>query len=149
MSIVLILFKLAIITVYTKLFYNVYTLKKEDSGYKFELDLISRLEFMAGIGLALVAIISNITPEAYSFTCILCVLSLIIGYFHQKRLILAGNQKVLIKGKIIPIKKIKKLGTSMFSLHVYLKNEAKPLRIYVPLTSNNILKNKIENKIKK
>lgn len=148
MSVLIILGKLGILASYLSIVKMIYDMKKADSNVRFELDLLSTIEFFAGIGLALVGLVAVIDKTTYFFTFGLSVVSIAIGLIHRYRLILAGDRKVLFAGSIHDIKEIKNLSSGMFTLKVHTKSRQKPYSIYVPLTSNNVLKNKVQAKLK-
>ena len=149
MPIVLIVEKVMILAIYGYAIKMMVDFRKKDPVAKFEFDLLSRLEIAVVIGMALASLVSVINPKTYVFTAGLCLLTLLLAYFQSRRIILAGNRYVLLKGKTIALKNIKQLRTGMFTLKVALKDQEKELSIYVPLTSNRVLREQVEAKIKK
>lgn len=126
----------------------IYNLKKKDHSVKVQLDLLSRLEVFAVIGINLIGLVSVINKDTYAFTCGLCILGITLALLEKYRFILAGDEWMLLKGKQYKIKGIKRLETSLFSLKVYVKENKNPLNICVPLTSNEVIVHKINEKIK-
>lgn len=149
MPILITIAKAGIIAMYGSLLWMLFQFKKQDKGVKIEFDLLSRLELSLGVGLALVGLVSVINPTTYTFTLGLCILSILVGYMHRKRMVVAGDTMVLFKGKAWPIKSIIKLGSGMFTLKIFTKDNQKGYRIYVPLTSNHVLKDRIQAKLSK
>ena len=149
MPVVIIIEKLLILAVYASVIYMIASFKKEDNQTKIEFDTLSKLEMSMVTGVSLVSLVSVINPKTYLFTAGLCLISVIAIVFIKQRIILAGDRMVLLKGKSYRIKDVKALGTGMFTLHVKVKNNDKDLKIYVPLTSNHVLKDNIQSKIVK
>lgn len=149
MSLLLIILKIGIVISYASIAKMIYDFKKIEPEAKLRLDLLSRLEVAAVAGISLAGLISVIDEKTYVFTSVVCILGIVLSVFERYRLILAGKSEVLLSTKQYPIKNIQKLGTGIFTLQVYLKGKEKPLSIYVPLTSNNVLKHTISDKIRK
>ena len=149
MFIILILAKFGIIGVYASLISMILRFKKSDRNVLVEFDLLSRIELCASIGIGLVGLVCVIDPSTYAFSLILCMISISLALAQRYRIVLAGDTKVLFGGKEHFIRDIKRLGSGMFTLHIYKKMGAKPYRIYVPLTSNNVLKNRVQAKVNK
>lgn len=148
MLVLLILLKIGILVSYSSIFLMIYNLKKKDHSVKVQLDLLSRLEVFAVIGINLIGLVSVINKDTYVFTCGLCILGIALALLEKCRFILAGEECVLLKGKQYIIKDIKRLESSLFSLKVYVKENNNPLSICVPLTSNDVIAHKINEKIK-
>lgn len=148
MLVLLILLKIGILVSYSSIFLMIYNLKKKDHSVKVQLDLLSRLEVFAVIGINLIGLVSVINKDTYVFTCGLCILGITLALLEKYRFILAGDEWMLLKGKQYKIKEIKRLETSLFSLKVYVKENNNPLSICVPLTSNDVIAHKISEKIK-
>lgn len=149
MPVVIIIEKLLILAVYASAIYMIVSFKNENSGTKIEFDTISKLEMSMVTGVSLVSLVSVINPKTYLFTAGLCLISVVAIIFIRQRIVLAGDRKVLLKGKSYRIKDVIALGAGMFTLHVKVKNNDKDLKIYVPLTSNRVLKENIQSKIVK
>lgn len=149
MPLVFLVEKAILIIVYGLTIKKMMDFKHNDTSVKFDFDFLSRLEIAAGIGLALVSLVSVIDPRTYAFTAGLCALSIILAFIQSRRIILAGDHNVLIKGKSYPLEQLKGLRTGMFTLKVAMKSMDKELSIYVPLTSNSVLREKVEARIRK
>ena len=121
--------------------------KKEESTSIVQLDFLSGLEICAVLGVNLVGLISTINITTYTFTISLCIIGIFLHLFERYRFIFAGDKKAFLKGKTYSLKEIDKLGTGIFTLYVYMKNK-KIIKVYVPLTSNFIIKDKIEKKVR-
>ena len=146
MKIIIILLKIGIILSYSSTIKMIYDFSKKEHA-KLELDLLSRLEVCAVIGINLVGLIAVIDEKTYAFTCGLCCIGILLALFEKYRFVFAGEKNVLLKGKVYALKDLKKLGTGLLTLKVYLRSKPKPMQIYVPLTSSDVMKNKIEFKI--
>lgn len=149
MTILLIVEKILIVAVYASIISMVMKFRKTEKSAKLEFDLISRLELCAGAGIALVSLVSVIDPSTYVFTACLCLLSILLALFEKSRIILAGDKLMLVKGKTYPIKDTLSLETGMFTLKIRVRNCADALSIYVPLTSNRVLRECILPHVKK
>lgn len=149
MPILIILSKLGILIAYISIVWMILQFKKQDKNVTIEFDIFSSIELSLGIGVGLVGLVSVIDPSTYTFTFILCVISIILACMHRYRIILAGDQMILFGGKAHNIKEIKQLGTGMFTLKIITKNKENGYKIYIPLTSNHILKDCVQAKIKK
>ena len=147
MPFILILLKIGILASYGSILKMILDFQKKDSSVKVSLDLLSKIEISAVAGINLIGFVSVIDEKKYAFTCGLCCIGIVLALFQKYRLILAGQKMVMIKGKTYSFKELKKLGTGMFTLHVYKKANPKPMKIYVPLTSNEVLKNRVESRI--
>ena len=148
MSIVLIVLKIGIVISYVSIVKMIVDFKKTEPEARLQLDLLSRLEVAAVAGISLAGLLSVIDEKTYVFTCAVCFLGIVLSALERYRLIFAGKSKVLLCGKQYSLKNIQKLGTGMFTLKVYLKGKNMPLSIYVPLSSNEVLRQKISDKIK-
>lgn len=148
MSIVLIVLKIGIVISYVSIVKMIVDFKKTEPEARLQLDLLSRLEVAAVAGISLAGLLSVIHEKTYVFTCVVCILGIVLSVLERYRLIFAGKSKVLLCGKQYSLKNIQKLGTGMFTLKVYLKGKNMPLSIYVPLSSNEVLRQKISDKIK-
>ncbi len=148
MLVILILLKIGILLSYSSIIFMIYNLKKKDDSVKVQLDLLSRLEVFAVIGLNLIGVVSVINHDTYVFTCGLCILGIVLVLLEKNRLIIAGDKWVILKGKQYRIKNITRLETSLFTLKVYIKENKNPLSICVPLTSNEVIVHKINENIK-
>jgi len=140
--------KLGIVAAYASMIWMMVQFKKADQNVKLEFDLLSRIELSAGAGINLVGLICVIDASTYTFSLILCLLGICIALLQRYRIILAGDTKILFGAKVHSIKEIKSLGSGMLTLIIQTKKRAKPYRIYVPLTSNNVLKNRVQAKLK-
>lgn len=149
MTILIILAKLGVAASYLTMLLMIRQFKQQDRHVKVEFDLLSRLEICIGIGLGLVSLVAVINPSTYGFTLGLCLLSIAVAQFQRYRMILAGDRYVLFMGKAHPYKEITGLGTGMFTLKVQTKDKPSGHSIYVPLTSNHVLKDKVQAKVKK
>lgn len=149
MAILIILAKLGVIVSYLMMVLMIRQFKKQDRNVKIDFDLLSRLEICVGIGLGLVSLVAVIDPCTYGFTLGLCLLSIAVAQFQRYRVILAGDRYVLFLGKVHSYKEITGLGTGMFTLKVQTKDKPSGQSIYVPLTSNHVLKDKVQAKLKK
>lgn len=149
MTILLILEKIAIVAVYASIIVMVLRFRKTDKTAKLEFDLISRLELCAGAGIALVSLVSVIDPSTYVFTACLCLLSILLALFEKNRIILAGDKMMLVKGKTYKTKDTASVETGMFTLKLRVRTSPDPLSIYVPLTSNRVLRECILPHVKK
>lgn len=147
MPVVLILLKICILLAYFSIVKMIRDFRKEEKEAWFQMDLLSRIEMSAVAGINLAGLVSVIDARTYAFTFVLCCTGIVLAVFERQRILLAGNRKVLIGGKQYSYQEIRKLGTGLFSLHVYLKKQTKPVRIYVPLTSNEVLRNKVQCRI--
>lgn len=147
MVVVLILAKISIVAAYVSLIWMVIQFRKSDRNVKLEFDLLSRIELSASAGIGLSGLICVIDPSTYTFSFVLCLLSIAIVMFQKYRLILVGDHKILFCAKTHKLKEIKELGTGLLSLRIQT-NRVKPYHIYVPLTSNHVLKNRVQAKIK-
>lgn len=147
--VIIVIEKILIVTVYASVVYMIMSFQKEDRATQIEFDTLSRLEMSMITGICLVSLVSVIKPNTYLFTAALCMISVISTLFIRQRIILAGDRMVLIKGKSYRIKDVQSLGTGVFTLHVKVKSREKDLKIYVPLTSSHVLKDRIQSKIKK
>ena len=148
MPIVLIALKIGIVISYVSIVKMIVDFKKTEPEARLQLDLLSRLEVSAVAGISLAGLLSVIDEKTYVFTCAVCILGIVLSALERYRLILAGKLKVLLCGKQYSLKNIQKLGTGLFTLKVYLKGRKTPLSIYVPLSSNEVLRQKISDKIK-
>lgn len=149
MAVLIILAKVGIVAAYVSIVMMVLQFKKLDRNVKIEFDLLSKIELSAAVGIALVGLVSVIDPTTYVFTLVLCLCSIGLTLLQRYRMILAGDTMVLFRGKAHPIRTITKLGTGMFTLKIYLKNRPKPVSIYVPLTSNHVLRDRVQSKLRK
>lgn len=149
MAIVLILAKLGIIVSYGLFIQMIRQFKKECPNTKVELDLLSRLEIFMGIGVGLVGLVCVIDASTYTFSSVLCIISICLTWFQRYRLVLVGDTKVLLGTKTYRKKDIKKISSGMVTLIVDIKGKTKPVKIYVPLTSNRVLKTLVVNNKKK
>lgn len=147
MTYILIILKIVIVLNYIFTILMISNFKKEEPTSVIQLDLLSRLEIFAVLGINLVGVISVIDKTTYSFTCGLCIVGILLHLFEHYRFIFASDKKVLLQGKTYSIKEIKKLSTGLFTLQIHMKNK-KIIKVYVPLTSNFILKDKIEKKLR-
>lgn len=149
MTILIILSKLGILTAYASIVWMILQFKKQDKNVIIEFDILSSIELSLGVGVGLVGLVSVIDPSTYTFTFVLCLISIILACIHRYRIILAGDQMILFGGKTHNIKEIKRLGTGMFTLKIFTKSKENGYKIYVPLTSNHVLKDRVQAKIKK
>ncbi len=147
MLVILVLLKIGILLSYSSIIFMIYNLKKKDNSVKVQLDLLSRLEVFAVIGLNLIGVVSVINQDTYVFTCGLCILGIALVLIEKYRLIIVGEKRVILKGKQYQIKNITRLEASLFTLKVYVKENKNPLSICVPLTSNEVIVHKINEKI--
>lgn len=148
MPVLIILAKIGIVVVYVSILGMMFQFKKVDQHVNFEFDLLSSIEISAGIGIGLVGLFSVIDPLTYTFTFTLCLISIGIALLHRYRMILVGDHKILFAGKVHEKKEIQKLGSGLFTLRIYTKAKPKSYKIYVPLTSNHVLKDRVQDKIK-
>ena len=149
MPVIIVIEKMLIVAVYVSVVYMIMSFRKVDNSAEIEFDTLSRLEMSMITGICLVSLVSVIKPNTYLFTASLCLISVIATLFIRQRIILAGDRMVLIKGKSYRIKDVQSLGTGIFTLHVKVRSRAEDLKIYVPLTSNHVLKDRVQSKIKK
>jgi len=149
MSFLLILSKFLIIVNYLLTIKLIYQFKKVENKSKLEFDLLSSIEISTCIGLNLVSLVAVIDSSTYVFTLFLSILGIVIAATQRYRIILVGEKKILFKGAIYEIKDIKKLGTGMFTLKIITRQNTNGYNIFIPLTSNNVLRNKLQTKIKK
>ena len=148
MCVILIVCKIAIIINYYLTIKLIYQFKKMEYKAKLEFDLLSSIEISTCIGLNLVSLVAVIDPSTYIFTLCLSILGIVIAATQRYRIILVGDKKILFKGAFYDIRDIKKLGTGMFTLKIITRQNASGFNIFIPLTSNNVLKNKLQAKIK-
>lgn len=146
MFMLLILTIIGIVAVYASIIWMIVQFRNSDRNVKLEFDLISRIELCATIGLGLVGLICVIDPSTYAFSLVLCILSIALALLQRYRIILVGDRKILFGAKSHALSEIKGLGSGLLSLKIQTK--AKDYRIYVPLTSNHVLRDRVQAKIK-
>lgn len=118
--------------------YRVYMfikLKREDKTVQFRFELMSLIENAAGYGVFLVSVLSVIDETTYVFTLGLNLINLVIVIAHNLRIVVAGDNKILIKLKIYNKKDIRGINASSFTLHVYPKKDDE-IKVLAPLTHN-------------
>lgn len=149
MNFLLILCKFIIVLNYACTFKMIYDFKMNEKNVKFEFDLLSSLELSTCVGINLVALLAVISKSTYMFTLFLSIIGISLAFFQRYRIILVGDRKILFKGKVYKIKNIKKLATGLFTLKILTRQNSKEFSIFIPLTSNNTLKYKLQEKLNK
>lgn len=120
--------------------YSFIKIKLEDKSVNYRFELMSLIEHAAGYGVFLVSVLSVINENTYIFTLGLNIVNLLIVYSHNSRIVVAGDNKILLKLKIYDKKKIRGINASSFALHVIEKN-GNEIKVIAPLTHNESFNN--------
>jgi len=131
--------KLLIVASYASMVYLFGSFAMNNRNSNLKLDLLSSLAISAGIGLALVCLVAKLTPSTYTFTAILCILSLALTQFQRRRIVLVSKSEVLLKGKVYPLKAVKDIKAWMLWAYITMDDGKKT--IYVPLSSREMMDN--------
>lgn len=121
--------------------YRVYVLvkfRKADKTMRFTFDLLSSLELDAGLALTVIGLLAN-PSKAGGFTAGILVLALLLNGSQLKRIVLAGDRKILIGVQIFDLNGIKGMNASRMTLHVFVKG-GKKINVVIPLTRNETIR---------
>ncbi len=111
---------------------------RSDKNVKLKFDLLSYLEIDAGLALTLIGLLAS-AKQANSFTIGILVLAILLNVLHIKRVIVAGDSRILIGNRDFDLKDIKGMNASRTTLHVYLKGGEK-IDVVVPLSKNETIR---------
>lgn len=140
MATAIIILKILSIVLMALRVYAFVKIKLEDKSVQYRFELMSLIEHAAGYGVFIVAVLSVLDENTYVFTLGLNIVNLLIVYSHNLRIVLAGNNKILLKLKIYDKKSIRGINASSFTLHV-LPRKGGEIKVIIPLTHNESFKN--------
>lgn len=145
MMFILILLKGLILLLYVRFILNVLKNRKQDATLKFSVDFISVIEIATVSALSLICVSSSLSIGS-TFISMIAVINIIVLYFEGKRVILIGEKAIQIRGELVPIAKIQKVETSLWTLHVHTKD--KELKVMNPLVVSWKFQENVYKKLK-
>ncbi|MBV4094415.1 hypothetical protein KSY51_13025 [Erysipelatoclostridium ramosum] len=121
--------------------------KKEDNTIQISFGLLSLFEFFCILGLN-IAFVCSIILEAHSiYFFLIGTIINIYTYFMLNRVIIVGERKILLKGKIVDLKRIKKVEARFYSV-IFNSRDGK-LSVTYPIINHQILYENIIEKVNK
>lgn len=145
MMFILILLKGLILLLYVRFILNVLKNRKQDATLKFSVDFISVIEIATVSALSLICVSSSLSIGS-TFISMIAFINIIVLYFEGKRVILIGEKAIQIRGELVPIAKIQKVETSLWTLHVHTKD--KELKVMNPLVVSWKFQENVYKKLK-
>ena len=124
------------------LLYRLYILLrfyKSDKNVRFSLDIPSMIEVDGTLAISFLVLLMRIDEKAYFFSCLLGILAVGMNLLQSRRVIFAGENRILIGNRDFDLSQIKGMNASRFSLNVYIKGGEK-IRIIVPLSTNETIR---------
>ena len=118
--------------------YILYRFQKSDQNVRLKFDLVSYIELDAGIAFTLVCLLAAVDERSYAVTAGLLLFTVILNLYHLNRVIIAGDQRILIGRHDFDLKEIKGMNASRVTLNIFVKG-GKKLHVMVPLTLNETL----------
>lgn len=112
--------------------------RKTDTNVKISFDLFSYIEIDAVLGLTVIALLSR-TDTVQGFTVGLILVAMALNILHLFRVIIAGDNRILIGINDYDLDQIKGMNASLVTLHVFIKG-GKKMHIVVPLTKNETIR---------
>lgn len=139
MPALIIIFKILIVAIVALRLYKIIMLFRSDKGVKLTFDLLSTIAIDAVIALTIISLLAKIDETTYVFTLCLCILTVLLNVEQLFRVVIAGDNKIMIGAKTYDFKDIKGMNAAGFTLFVYLKG-GKKLKVIVPLTRNTVVR---------
>ena len=133
MSAVILIGKLLVILSWVMTIRMILNFRKEEESTEIRFDLLSSMDISVCIGISLVALFSSLEESAALFTLIVIAVALFMINTQRYRILLAGKEKALLKGKTIPLRGIREAAPNVIFLDVRTRRDEK-IRILVPLT---------------
>ena len=121
--------------------------KKEDNTIQISFGLVSMFEFFCMLGLN-IAFVCSIVLESHSiYFFLMGTIINVYTCFMLKRVIIVGERKILLKGKIVDLTRIKKVEARFYS--VIFNSRDGNLSVIYPIINHQILCKNIIEKVNK
>ncbi len=137
--VLIILLKLLLAAIASYRIFIYYRFKHTDTNVKFRMELMSMIEIDGGIAFTLMSLLAAIDERSYPMTIVLLLFSIVLNIAHLFRVVVAGDNRILIGKDDYDLKQIKGMNSGRVTLNVFVKG-GKRLHIMVPLTHNETLR---------
>ena len=137
--VLIIILKILLVLISVYRIYILILFRRSDKNVRFSFDLFSMLEIDGCIALSLIGLLSRVTKDTYAFTVCILVLAILLSYSELHRMIIAGDNRILIGKDAYAFKEIKGMNASRTTLFNYTK-DGKTIKVIVPLSRNETIR---------